>query len=131
MWNVYYMSGTVLNELFHLHITTMTLWIDHNCYPHFLDKETVQVHSIYCSARIQTPDICFSTCFTNHTLLILWVSFGALKEMYYGASLVAQRLSSHVPLQRLGVCQFGSPVQTYAPLVKPCYSRYPTYKKKK
>ena len=37
-------------------------------------------------------------------------------------------LSSHVPLQWPGVHWFGSWVWTYAPLVKPCCGRCPTYK---
>ena len=42
-----------------------------------------------------------------------------------GAGPVAQQLSSHIPLRRLGIHQFGSSVRT---LVKPCYGRRPTYK---
>ena len=42
------------------------------------------------------------------------------------ASRVAQRLSSHVLLRQPGVPRFGSRVQTYAPLIKPCWSRRPT-----
>ena len=45
-----------------------------------------------------------------------------------GAGQVVQWLSSHVPIQRPGVCRFGSQVQTYIPLIKPCISRRPTYK---
>ena len=37
-------------------------------------------------------------------------------------------LSSHVLLQRPGVHWFGSQVQNYAALVKPCCGTYPTYK---
>ena len=45
-----------------------------------------------------------------------------------GAGQMAQWLSSHVLLWQLGVCRFGSRVQTYTPLVKPCCGRRPTYK---
>ena len=45
-----------------------------------------------------------------------------------GASPVAQQLSTHIPLWWPGVHRFRSPVQTYAPLVKPCCGRHPTYK---
>ena len=38
-----------------------------------------------------------------------------------------QQLSSHVSLQQPRVRQFRSWVQTYAPLVKPCCGRRPTY----
>ena len=45
-----------------------------------------------------------------------------------GASPVAQRLSSHVPLRWPGVRQFRSRVGIYAPLIKPRCGRRPTYK---
>ena len=41
-----------------------------------------------------------------------------------GASLVAQQLSSHIPLHRPRVHQFGSQVRTYTPLVKPCHGSH-------
>ena len=37
-------------------------------------------------------------------------------------------VSSHILLQRPGVCRFGSQVWIYALLVKPCFGRRPTYK---
>ena len=51
-----------------------------------------------------------------------------LKEELVGAGLVVQWLSSYTLLWWLGVCQFGSWARTYAPLVKPCFGRQPTYK---
>ena len=45
-----------------------------------------------------------------------------------GASPVAPQLSVHVPLQWPGVYHFRSWVWTYAPLVRPCCGRHPTYK---
>ena len=50
------------------------------------------------------------------------------KSVKIGASLVAQELTSHIPLRRPGVCLFGSWVQTYALFGKACCGRHPTYK---
>ena len=53
-----------------------------------------------------------------------------LKQGYKsGVGPVAQRLSAHVPLWRLGVHRFGSQVMTWhTPPGKPCCGRHPTYK---
>ena len=53
---------------------------------------------------------------------------GYLQILTLGAGPVVQWLSSHVLLQWLRVCWFGSQVWTYAPLVKPCCGRGPTCK---
>ena len=45
-----------------------------------------------------------------------------------GTGPVAQWLSLHVPLWRCRVRWFGSQVQTYSSLLKPCCGRHPTYK---
>ena len=45
-----------------------------------------------------------------------------------GAGPAAQRLSLQFLLRQPRVCGFGSWVWTYAPLVKPCCGRHPTYK---
>ena len=41
---------------------------------------------------------------------------------------MVQRLSAHVPLLQPGIRRFRTQAQTYAPLVKPCSGRCPTYK---
>ena len=51
------------------------------------------------------------------------------QDFIFQGGLVAQWLSSHVLLWWPGVRRFGSRVWTYAPLVKPCCARCPTYKK--
>ena len=63
-------------------------------------------------------------------LVGLWTTVGQMqaKIPFIGASLVVRQLSLHVLLWRPVVCQFGSQVRTYAPLIKPCCGRYPTYK---
>ena len=50
------------------------------------------------------------------------------KEQDEGAGPVAQQLSSRAPLGWHGVRRFGSWARTYAPLIKPCCGRHPTYK---
>ena len=45
-----------------------------------------------------------------------------------GAGPVKQWLSSHIPLQQPRVPWFGSQVQTWHHLAKPCCGRHPTYK---
>ena len=48
-----------------------------------------------------------------------------------GASLVAQRLSAHVPLQQPGVCQFGSQVWTWHHLTSHAVVGVPHIKQRK
>ena len=59
--------------------------------------------------------------------LICLLKMKALK-FNQGAGQVAQWLGSHALLWQPGVCGFRSQVWTYAPLVKPCCGRRPTYK---
>ena len=56
------------------------------------------------------------------------IKLGASKHQTLGTRPVAQLLSSHVPLWWPRVCRFGPRVWTYAPLVKLCCGRRPTYK---
>ena len=46
----------------------------------------------------------------------------------WGAGLVPQWLSSRVPFQRPGVCEFGSQAWTYTLLIKPCCGGVPCTK---
>ena len=50
------------------------------------------------------------------------------EEVRWGASLAAERLSSHGPLWQHRVCQFGSLVETCALLAELCCVRHPTCK---
>ena len=52
----------------------------------------------------------------------------ALSSRNGGVGLVVQWLNLYALLQWPGVCWFGSPVQTYTPLIKLCWGRHPTYK---
>ena len=54
----------------------------------------------------------------------------SIKVYILGAGSVVQRLSSHALLQRPRVHGFGSWVQNYVPLIKPCCGRSPIDKVK-
>ena len=66
--------------------------------------------------------------YTYQSLFLLKHLKLSIKINSKGAGLVAQRLSAHILLCRPGIRRFGFWVWTFAPLVKSCCGRCPTYK---
>lgn len=74
--NIYWaltMSVTVRNGLFHLILTTITLWIGHHCYPHFIKKRYKFIQLT--AERRSKPQIILPVCFDYHPHFTHSVSF--------------------------------------------------------
>ena len=125
-WDLNFFNYIILLSL--IHIVVWLQFTHFDCYVIFYFAKVLQAFQLLSCWWAFELQLLFCYCKQCYRNVLLYVSWSIYARVFWGAGLVAQQLSVHVPLQQPGVPWFGSQAWTCTPLVKPCCGRRPTYK---